>query len=319
MHRSNIMYGDKIKRIFIAIFCLFMATNAFSDSLTFSVDNDLFTGTDRHYTHGTRLTFMYDEPPNQLKWMDNFFKDRDKDYGFAIAQFLYTPSDVKIESRIENDRPYAAWLYGGFIVSASKEKQIDYIELDIGIVGPHAYGEEVQTKIHEWTDSRIPQGWDNQIDETIGVDLTYQRKYRYNIPEDFGGESFEFIESDIIPHFSATLGNIHTHFNVGAVWRIGHNLPDDFGYVRMEPSPRIIKDYGFYLFASLDNRYVIRNILVDGNGGVTKEDFVSDFSVGMTLILGKFDIIYAYNIRTPEIEEQKRNNEFGTIVVSYKF
>jgi len=262
---------------------------------------------------------MYDEAPRFLKWLDNLTKDategKDRDYGFSISQFLYTPSDIEVEENIEGDRPYAAWLYGGFSMTASDENQMEYVELDIGITGPRAFGEGTQTTVHEWVDSKKPLGWDNQIGETIGIDLTYQRKYRYR----FGEGSFQ---ADVVPHIGGTVGNIHQHVNLGATCRVGYNLPNDFGFIRIEPSPRVISAFeniGFYIFTSVDGRYVFKNILVDGNGGVTKEKSVYDYSVGASLITSKFDLVYAYTIRTPEIKEQDRDNKFGTIMVSYKF
>jgi len=92
----------------------------------------------------------------------------------------------------------------------------------------------------------------------------------------------------------------------------------------MEPVNRKITNWHFYTFMDTDGRYVARNFFLDGNlfedsHSVPREDFVADLRFGVAVGIRSFEIVYAYDIRTKEHELQDEHNEFGSLILSWKY
>lgn len=146
---------------------------------------------DRDYTMGVEYSFAgarVEETPvysTLSGWLDSLsssirFRPSEHDYfrlshAGSVGNTAFTPNDLTIAAPIQGDRPYANLLY----ISAAEtfiydpdsrpRPEAGTNELVIGILGLDI-GKVVQTKIHEWTDSNRPVGWDNQISE--GGELT---------------------------------------------------------------------------------------------------------------------------------------------------
>ena len=45
--------------------------------------------------------------------------------------------------------------------------------MSLGLIGPGAFGKEMQTKIHRLTGNKIPGGWDNQIQNDLVLNLKF--------------------------------------------------------------------------------------------------------------------------------------------------
>src|SRR3546814_10706131 len=109
---------------------------------------------------------------------------------------MYTPEDTAARDLLVDDRPYAGWLYGAISVHAetradapgTEPDTLDTVELQLGMVGPYAFGEEVQNAFHRLIDVAEAQGWDNQLDNEPGVMLIGERRWR-STPLAIGGLS----------------------------------------------------------------------------------------------------------------------------------
>jgi len=292
------------------IFILAMGSMAsMAGEFSLSAENDVMGHTDRHYTHGTRLFYLFDD-------LSIFsFEGRENRVGIGLSQYMYTPSDIKIAELMEDDRPYGGWLYLSFLLSSRDGNSLDLAAIDIGVVGPSSGAKETQKLVHSWIDCADPKGWDNQIEDEIGLNLIYQRKYKWS--------KKGLIDFDFITYGGGSLGNVFTYCDVGGMLRIGHNIPDDFGYIKMEPSSRVT-GVSAYLFLSAEGRYVLRNIFLDGNTfkdshSVDKEDVVGDAVAGLGFEFGKFELIYGYNHRTKEFKGQDEHNRYGTLILNWKY
>ena len=100
--------------------------------LNIQLENDLWgNGEDRHYTHGTRISYLTKE---KLTDFEGTVKSKIRDFlpdflipdtnrlSFVLGQNMFTPEDISISDLIEDDRPYAGWLYTG--VGLISEKQM---------------------------------------------------------------------------------------------------------------------------------------------------------------------------------------------------
>ena len=93
-------------------------------TFSFQLENDLFSGTDRHYTNGIRLSWLspdgdtVDSLELVRDTLETFALDatgRDSEnnqirFGLSLGQDMYTPEDRASRNLIIDDRPYAAWL-----------------------------------------------------------------------------------------------------------------------------------------------------------------------------------------------------------------
>ena len=265
---------------------------------------------------------------------------------------MYTPRDVERPDPDPNDRPYAGWTHLGFSFLTKNDFRADTVMLQIGIVGPASLAEETQKLVHEITDSIDPQGWDYQLSNEPGINLGWERKWRWYArtisDDDRSPQRFRpFVDKrdqmraywgvDVIPHVGALVGNVATYANTGFTARAGYNLPSDFGVNLIRPAsvtsaplddldPRVRgAGFSFYLFAGADGRAVARDIFLDGNTftdsrSVDRDPWVADFSAGFGLVLADFQLTYSHVVRTREFEtQQSSTSEFGSVTASWSF
>ena len=317
-------------------------------TLNLYVENDLFSETDQDYTSGIQLSWVspdisdYVESEELPAWVRRlnqsltFFHQSHeglkRNVTMTFGQQIYTPEDLNETNLIEDDRPYAAWLFLGLGYQTRAQDQLDTLEVQLGIVGPGAYGQEAQDFIHDLRGFEKFKGWDNQLRNEPGIVATWEHKQKWkriNPETRFG--------YDAITHTGLSLGNVSTHLNAGAEVRIGWALPDDFGTSAIRPGgqnstpdstwdPRFIgeKKWGLHAFASFDIRLVGYDIFLDGNSfknshSVTKESVVADAAVGIAYIVGGGRLSYAQIFRTKEFSGQDSARSYGSLSFSYTF
>jgi hypothetical protein len=304
------------------IMALFLALPLFGDNVQVSIENDLFSGSDKHYTHGTRISYFFEDhkimPFGESidKFGKNLFDSDETIFGLSVGQYLYTPLEIEESDLIEDDRPYAGWLYGQAlsIFTDEEKNNMDMVGIEFGVVGPLAGAERTQKIVHEITSSKEPKGWDNQLSNEPGVNLVYQKKKKFR--------NKGKIEAEFIPHIGGSAGTVATYANLGGMVRVGRNIPNDFGLIRMEPTARRNwEDAGLYFFLEADGRYVAHNMFLDGNTfedshSVDKEDLVGDVSAGFCISYGRYEFIYSMTYRTKEFDLQEDENSFGTLSLS---
>ena len=144
----------------------------------FHYDNDFFTKTDYYYTQG--ITLEYVNPViRKFPVTAVLFKPKNSTskYGITFNLFGYTPTSIKSNTILYGDRPFEGSMSVKlFTASSNNEKRIRIASaISIGIIGPAALGEEIQTNIHRWTGNKIPKGWQYQVKNDII--LNYQVNY----------------------------------------------------------------------------------------------------------------------------------------------
>jgi len=314
-------------------------------TLSIYLENDLFAGTDRYYTSGAKISWssadlenLVDSPYSSpflgvfriLPYINE--KAYQKNLLFTLGQNIYTPNDTKTSALITNDRPYAGYLYLGVGVAWKTAEVRNTLALNVGVVGPSAYAEETQRRIHDVRRLDHPQGWDNQLHDELGLTGVYLRNWRWPKISRRSGMDWE-----LLPHAGAAVGNVQTYANVGGELRFGLNLPDDFGTAAIGPAAststpvdgalaatRSRVDFGDYLFGRVDGRVVVHNIFLDGNTfgnshSVEKEWAVADLSAGIGTNYKNTKLAYALVYRTKEFKGQKDGQLFGTISVNIAF
>jgi len=310
-------------------------------------ENDLFGETDQNYTNGVRISWvspdtntLASEPlyphwlqglNQQLRFFNRIEAKLEHNVVLSLGQLMYTPSSTERYDLVVDERPYAGYLYGGIAYHTRSDKQLDIVELNIGIVGPDALAHETQDFIHDLRGFEKYNGWDNQLRNEIGLQLIYEHKEKI-----FKGNVFGAVNHDFIAHGGVSLGNVATYLNVGGEYRIGWQLPDDFGtsavrtggdnatpgrhdYRRLSPNGLF---HSLHAFFSMDGRLVARDIFLDGNTfrdshSVDKESAVADFSLGLSVITGRWKVSFAHVFRTREFKYQPHHHKYGSLSLSY--
>jgi lipid A 3-O-deacylase len=302
-------------------------------TLTFQFENDLFHGSDRHYTNGLRLSWLSprgSESSPHLHWVREVLEligrseNEETRFGLAIGQSMYTPEDDQRRDLIIDDRPYAGWLYAAMSLhSVLNSNTLESVELNLGIVGPEALGRQGQDLIHEVRFISRFKGWDNQLKNEPGLLLLYERKWR-----SYSAALSKTLAADLIPHAGFALGNVATGLNLGGSARVGWNIPEDFGPPSLIEGmtaldPKLDNKSSFYFFTSVDGRFVAHNIFLDGNTftdshSVDKRQWVADLSVGAAWRIGRVQFAYSNVLRTKEFEGQPDDARYGSISVSWQ-
>jgi len=312
-------------------------------SFTVYTENDkYFAGTDQAYTNGFKFSYLsadlaqFSDPsvPAPVRGLSRTLggvvrEGADYRLGFSFGQNLYTPVNIATTLYQPKDRPYAAWLYAGVafhvIDHERRYPMLDVFELNLGLVGPAALGEDVQNGFHDLIDVAQANGWRNQINDEPGVNVIWERRVRISSSVARRGWV-----ADFIPHAGLALGNVFTYANAGAEARAGWCLPGDFGSNLIRPSGdsnpgrEARAPFGAFVFCAVDGRAVARDITLDGNTfsdspSIDKEPLVADLYAGIGLSTTNWQLRYAQAYRTREFKGQRSAQEFGSISVTLLF
>lgn len=178
-------------------------------TITTENDNYNFTKADRYYSNG--LFFKFQWVPKQL----HNERLAQKLHRAEIGQMIYNPhlNRRSLNQVLEQqDRPFAGWLYGGYgqtnVYNNNRVLQWDAIA---GILGPGSKGEEVQTNYHRIIGLYKIYGWENQVQNELGVNASL----RYYHPLVIG--------KSVTLHATgkAMLGNTFTNASMGLLFKTG--------------------------------------------------------------------------------------------------
>jgi lipid A 3-O-deacylase len=300
-------------------------------SFSFYFGNDLFAGTDRCFTGSLKLSWMSKNLKNYQKnpWLKclPFVKKPEFRHAISISlgENVFTPDNIKLSNLSKKDRPYAGFLYLAIGLHSRSNLRLDTLEIDLGIVGPHSYAEQLQKSIHELFNFIEPKGWHNQLKDEFALQAIYERKWK--LWQSGSRDGFGF---DLIPHLGGGLGNIYIYAYTGAQVRFGWNLPDDFGISLVRPGGDCNVNYwsrrssGIHIFAAVDGKAVLQDIFLDGNTirdshSVDKNTFLADILVGIDLRFGRFNLSYSYVFWTKRFEIESKGQIFGAFKISYSY
>ncbi|NNM28680.1 MAG: lipid A deacylase LpxR family protein, partial [Akkermansiaceae bacterium] len=212
--------------------------------LTFYLENDLFAGTDRNYTNGARLSWVSGARPvsalgSVQRLLRGFSGDEDSfhivqlltgfdapdaveyNYGFSLTQLMFTPEDDRFPGQPAGERPYAAWTGIGFSLHAMDANVLNSAELTLGVIGPHALGEETQDFVHDLKGVPKFAGWDAQIPDEITLNYYFVQKRRIDLKiRELKTGAFR---ASALWDWGMAVGNFRTHAETGAFFRAGWN------------------------------------------------------------------------------------------------
>lgn len=148
----------------------------FRQKMEFRYENDLFARTDRYYSQGIFLNYAHKSE------IEAEFRSMPVDAYFncGLIHQVYTPSTIKSDSALYNDRPYAATLsfYADRTLIDKAGKFSISSGIEMGGVGPFAFGKQMQTGIHQATNNFLPLGWQYQISNGFILDVLLKSEFQ---------------------------------------------------------------------------------------------------------------------------------------------
>ena len=292
--------------------------------------------TDRWYTQGLELNYLSAPIAGTgvAAFLPSSYLDpgsfRTQRFELVLGQTIFTPQNLRLNPPDPTDRPYAAWLYAGAgLYQETDHRSLDHLQLLVGVVGPAALGEQVQNGFHDLISGINSQvtaaGWGSQLKNEAGVMLSYEHKWRWGAP--LGGG----FGVDFIPEVGATVGNVLTYGEVGAMLRLGQNLNADYGPARIKPAlsgttwfdpSQLQGPMGWYIFVGAQGKAVARNIFLDGNTfrpsrHVPKKTYVADLQAGFSVLWSStLRLDFSVVRRTQEFVGQHGLDEIGTAALT---
>jgi len=300
-------------------------------NFNFYMENDSDVQTDQDYSYGSELSLLYyrkDIKDIKLHIPFTAYKAADNYISFSYSQEIYSPRDIKSSSLIKDERAYAGYMYFSIGIYQSNNNVLKSFIMQAGLVGPSTHMETVQKSVHGLIGSPMPQGWDNQLQDELILQINYSQKYYYDLDKIYD------LDTVLIPEFGFELGNASTKVSSGVLFRWGWEIPKDYGSYTMNNSsyskvPLSIKNnfkekwLFCFNFGSRINA-IAHNIFLDGNSfssthNVEKNSFTIEGYYGFSL---KYKEIYIDYIRThtsKEYKNQKNNLGYGSLQFSYNF
>mgnify|MGYP003600153507 FL=1 len=147
----------------------------------YNYDNDYFVSRDQDYTQGYSFELVSPNlrrnPINKILFNP---KTTENKFGISIEHIGFTPFNIKSPNIQFGDRPFAATIMlKSFAIATDTIRKSRLISsMNIGLIGPGAFGKEMQVAIHEATGNTIPEGWQNQIknDVVLNYEVSYEKQ-----------------------------------------------------------------------------------------------------------------------------------------------
>jgi hypothetical protein len=286
-----------------------LPATALENYVSLYYDNDFFSATDRYYTQGIRLSFIHPivshSPFSYLLIRLN--KNAKNYYGFHVQQDVFTPVSIRYNGGAiyYGERPFTALFFVSHSLSSinTSKKLLLRSQLDLGILGPYAKGEEEQKGIHKAINNIEPLGWENQLATDIIIN------YRLRIEKGFiSTKNFECIA---FSHMS--LGTLYTNLGVGLHGRLGVFSPY-FNNLGLEKNAAERKNkFKIYLIGSAGAKIVAYNATLQGGLFNTSSVYtlpdsdidrvVAELMGGLVIAYKRVSLEYSKFYITPEFKK----------------
>lgn len=289
-------------------------------SLTF--ENDLFALTDRYYTNGVNILWMFPLPENAG---ENFTRA----VRLSLGQIMYTPSDITLEKN-EKDRLYAGIAYLGAGLEQRFSSHSNLFQMEFGVVGPNSFAGDMQEFVHWLFKLKTPRGWDDQLN--AGPVFTIWGSHKRRIAAGSFRRDWSF---EILGHLGGSIGNVVTAAAGGLELRAGLNMNNNLGSFFIRPGGEggttLAEGYApatdasslsLQIFAFAGGHGILRNIFLDGSGRlnssrIEKRNFVGDLVLGIDLLWKPLVFRYSYVCKTQQFLSQTENHIIGSLNFRY--
>lgn len=276
---------------------------------SFRYDNDFFSATDRYYTQGIALTLIH--PVVRYSPFSYTLIRLNKTnalnyYGFHAEQDVFTPKSIRYMGGaiFYGERPFTAIFFISHSLTSinPSKKLLLRTQLDLGILGPDAKGEEEQKGIHKAINNIEPLGWENQLSRDYIVNYSIKAERGISMKRN----------RECMVSLMARVGTLYTDIGLGLNLRFGIFSPyfNNLGLEKTSAARR--NKFKVYGVAKANGRLVGYNATLQGgltNKGniyeIPDKDIsraVADLSAGIVMAYKNFCLEYTKVYITPEFK-----------------
>jgi lipid A 3-O-deacylase len=312
--------------------CLTCTITAFAQSRSNEIgaetDNDsyLLQGSDRYYTDGIFVFFNHALHVNDNSSLQN------KVLGFEIGQKIYNPQSGSIadnngvDQKSLIDRPFAGFLYASSSLNLLYKNESNLkLGAQVGIIGPGAYGKQVQDFVHDNFGFYHPSGWEYQIDNNAVV----------NLSAEYNRLLYRTYVIDISLTSYADLGTGFTGAGIGPMFRLG-----DFNQLFNSVSTRStaiqsnsvtpLNKHELFLYYKPQFNVVAYDATVQGGLFTTRSPSSMEVTLDPERLVFSNQVGFAYSgkrivldvaaiFHTKDVKEMVQAHQWGTVTMFYRF
>jgi lipid A 3-O-deacylase len=246
----------------------------------------------------------------------------------AIAQQMYTPEplnhrgvdstgDIVISAPITGDRAFAGWLHADATANIISEKRLTSFAIVAGITGPQSGAEALQRGFHHIINQTDPPGWRYQLGFHPAASVSYTDHLRASLTA-LDGRDF----ADVVPSWSAQLGNARTSAYGDVVARLGYHLAHPWSLAARERAGA--RDFGIWVYAGVRESLVAHDQLLDRSYvkndtvySVERIPWVTSYQFGIAVRRHSLTIAFGGTHDGKEYStEEVPNHSYGTITVT---
>lgn len=322
---------------------LLLSLSLNADQFSFLFYNDVFSGTDKHFTNGINLSWLDDsygdKDGNTTNSYNSFVHhvvdslpfiviDNSKNHnaGISLSQIMITPNDISIPEPQYNDIPYAGYFALAFYKFEWDKESFKEFRTEFGVVGKESGAEFVQKTVHAAIGSPDPKGWDTQL----GTQYTANALFRYG-EISWQNKSLHNLSMDWFNHFGFQIGNFVTDIFGGSMFRVGRNYIKNFNlhYPSLREEASLLgldnkhHGLGWSLSIGINTELLGYSYIVDE---AKKEGYATDKSIVNIALYGGADIYYDtnkltffYQSRSPYTKQQNTIESFGGLIYTIQF
>lgn len=275
--------------------------NLDSDSYCrFHYENDFFASTDHYYSQGLNIEIVLPALiKNPLNLLLPKLNNRYKTYGLSLEHAVFTPLSIRRSEISYNDRPFAAYfILKSFLTSTDTLRQQRLSStISLGLLGPSAFGYEMQRNIHKWLDNIEPLGWEHQISDEalVNYELIFERQLYLS--------RNRFLLSSIV---GIQAGSLMSNVQAGVTMMAGI-FNSSFSNLNGESGRR----YKLYVYAQPLIKGIAHNATLEGgwlNGNETYE--LGSQKIERIVFQSKFGIVVGFYKTTVELSQSIISEEF---------
>ncbi len=289
----------------------------------FKTENDAYLAIkqDQYYTNGLFLYFRSALKPSERQDTTKIAK---KILTVSAGQKMYNAQSGYVPNIDYIDRPFAGYLFGSTALQwLLKNENIFRSEIQVGILGPSALGEEAQKLYHDVFGFYELNGWQHQVKDEIALNLilnydkllyrSSSKKVDFSLPVE------------------ARIGNTFSGLKTGILFRTGslnpfyHSASTQSNITTYTPENVLEKEFYFFLRPSLD--LVIYDATI--SGGLFRKDkgdviydtkpLVFSQEIGLSYSKKRWTANFSLLFKTREVKSSAKAHQYGIIDVFFRF
>lgn len=310
--------------------------SVFASQWSIQIENDVTFYQDSNYTNGLALSWQSDYYSNIVKseqlsaltaWQSHLmFKQSpaSNNYGFKLSQRMWTPNEITIEVAQPFDRPYAGLLELEHHTASYSDDFAQKNWLTLGVIGPAAGAEKVQSIFHSINDASSPNGWPYQVENQATIGFAYEVEQLIYRKQGTSPYAYEFSG-----YGYGSLSNFRSEVNGGLQFRWGTDLANSFGrssshYGQVGNITNLSKTYNITFFTRAQLGYRFNDLSLSGNlpyqSQVEIQRPQARVDAGISLAFSNFAILWSVKTYTRDYQSDSEYwHGYGSLSVNWSF